>query len=197
MASLDSSLLSILGDRTAAVLDENLGLKTVSDLLRHYPRRYVIRGELTDIESLIEGEEVTIFAKVESSKVKRIPGRKSAILETVVTDGRAKLTLTFFNQAWREKELRPGRQGLFAGKVGLFKGKLCEVIPTSELRISEKIGSILLEKQISESTYTTCSNLSDSTAWINASQISTDCCALINCDKEIKINTISFFMLVI
>jgi len=123
MASLDSSLLSILGDRTAEVLDENLGLKTISDLLRHYPRRYVIRGELTDIESLIEGEEVTIFAKVESSKVKRIPGRKSAILETVVTDGRAKLTLTFFNQAWREKELRPGRQGLFAGKVGLFKGK--------------------------------------------------------------------------
>ena len=95
MASLDSSLLSILGDRTAEVLDENLGLKTISDLLRHYPRRYVIRGELTDIESLIEGEEVTIFAKVESSKVKRIPGRKSAILETVVTDGRAKLTLTF------------------------------------------------------------------------------------------------------
>jgi len=110
MASLDSSLLSILGDRTAEVLDENLGLKTISDLLRHYPRRYVIRGELTDIDSLIEGEEVTIFAKVESSKVKRIPGRKSAILETVVTDGRAKLTLTFFNQAWREKELRPGRQ---------------------------------------------------------------------------------------
>lgn len=103
MASLDSSLQSILGDRTAEVLDEYLGLKTISDLLRHYPRRYVIRGELTDIESLIEGEEVTIFAKVESSKVKRIPGRKSAILETVVTDGRAKLTLTFFNQAWREK----------------------------------------------------------------------------------------------
>jgi ATP-dependent DNA helicase RecG len=31
--------------------------------------------------------------------------------------------LTFFNQAWREKDLREGRQGLFAGKVGLFKGK--------------------------------------------------------------------------
>ena len=56
MASLDSSLLSILGDRTAEVLDENLGLKTIADLLRHYPRRYVVRGELTDIESLIEGE---------------------------------------------------------------------------------------------------------------------------------------------
>jgi ATP-dependent DNA helicase RecG len=123
MAALDSRLVSIVGDKTAKVLAEQLELHTVGDLLRHYPRRYVVRGELTDIQSLVEGEEVTIFAKVESTKVRRIPGRKGAIVETVVTDGRAKLILTFFNQAWREKDLRGGRQGLFAGKVGIFKGK--------------------------------------------------------------------------
>lgn len=123
MAALDSRLVSIVGDKTAKVLAEQLGLHSVGDLLRHYPRRYVVRGELTDIQSLVEGEEVTIFAKVESTKVRRIPGRKGVIVETVVTDGRAKLILTFFNQAWREKDLREGRQGLFAGKVGIFKGK--------------------------------------------------------------------------
>jgi ATP-dependent DNA helicase RecG len=123
MATLESRLLSIVGDKTAKVLSEHFDLHTVGDLLRHYPRRYVVRGELTDIEALNEGEEVTIFAKVESTKVRRIPGRKGAIVETVVTDGRAKLILTFFNQAWREKDLREGRQGLFAGKVGIFKGK--------------------------------------------------------------------------
>ncbi|MFM7491868.1 MAG: ATP-dependent DNA helicase RecG [Actinomycetota bacterium] len=123
MATLESRLLSIIGDKTAKVLQEHFEISTVGDLLRHYPRRYVVRGELTDIESLIEGEEVTIFAKVESTKVRRIPGRKGAIVETIVTDGRAKLILTFFNQAWREKDLREGRQGLFAGKVGSFKGK--------------------------------------------------------------------------
>lgn len=123
MASLDSRLISVLGDKTAKVLAEHFEITTVGDLLRHYPRRYVVRGELTDIEALNEGEEVTIFAKVESTKVRRIPGRKGVIVETIVTDGRAKLILTFFNQAWREKDLREGRQGLFAGKVGLFKGK--------------------------------------------------------------------------
>lgn len=123
MATLESRLLSIIGDKTAKVLKEHFEISTVGDLLRHYPRRYVVRGELTDIESLNEGEEVTIFAKVESTKVRRIPGRKGAIVETIVTDGRAKLILTFFNQAWREKDLREGRQGLFAGKVGSFKGK--------------------------------------------------------------------------
>jgi ATP-dependent DNA helicase RecG len=123
MASLDSRLITIVGDKTAKVLGEHFEISTVGDLLRHYPRRYVVRGELTDIESLNEGEEVTIFAKIESTKVRRIPGRKGVIVETVVTDGRAKLILTFFNQAWRERDLREGRQGLFAGKVGLFKGK--------------------------------------------------------------------------
>lgn len=123
MATLESRLVSIVGDKTAKVLHDDCDISTVGDLLRHYPRRYVVRGELTDIESLNEGEEVTIFAKVESTKVRRIPGRKGAIVETIVTDGRAKLILTFFNQAWREKDLREGRQGLFAGKVGSFKGK--------------------------------------------------------------------------
>lgn len=116
-------LSKVVGDRTAKALREELGLETLEDLLRHYPRRHVVRGELTDIESLNEDEEVTILAKIQSVNVKRIPGRKGAILEVVVSDGRAKLILTFFNQAWRTKELREGREGLFAGKVGLFKGK--------------------------------------------------------------------------
>ena len=118
-----AQLSKVVGDRTAKALFEELGLETLDDLLRHYPRRYVVRGELTDIESLNEDEEVTILAKIQSVNVKRIPGRKGAILEVIVSDGRAKLILTFFNQAWRTKELREGREGLFAGKVGLFKGK--------------------------------------------------------------------------
>jgi ATP-dependent DNA helicase RecG len=50
-------------------------------------------------------------------------GRKGSMLEIVVTDGTDKLSLTFFNQAWREKDLKVGRQGLFAGKVGVFNNK--------------------------------------------------------------------------
>lgn len=120
---LNLPIIKVVGDRTAKVLTAQLGIETLGDLLRHYPRRYLARGELTDIQSLVEGEEVTILAEIESTRVRKIPGRKGGILEVVVTDGRAKLSLTFFNQAWREKELQSGRQGLFAGKVGLYKGK--------------------------------------------------------------------------
>jgi ATP-dependent DNA helicase RecG len=39
-----------------------------------------------------------------------------------VTDGHGTLKLTFFNQAWRQRDLQVGRHGLFAGKVGVFNG---------------------------------------------------------------------------
>ena len=120
MANLESKLSDVVGDRTSKVLTDAFGIKSVGDLVRHYPRRYMVRGELSDIAELHEGDEVTILAEVHSSANRPIRGRKGSILEVIVTDGREKLALTFFNQAWREKELKVGSQGLFAGKVGVF-----------------------------------------------------------------------------
>ena len=123
MATLDSKLIGVLGDRTTKVLNDLFGYLTVGDLLHHYPRRYLVRGELSDIAELNEGDEVTILAEVYSATSRRLHARKGNILEVIVTDGSAKLSLTFFNQAWREKDLKVGKQGLFAGKVGVFNGK--------------------------------------------------------------------------
>jgi len=123
MASLDSKLVNVVGDRTAKVLDATFGYKIIADLIHHYPRRYLVRGELSDIAELKEGDEVTVLAEIFSSSSRKLHARKGSILEVIVTDGSAKMSLTFFNQAWREKDLRVGRQGLFAGKVGVFNGK--------------------------------------------------------------------------
>ena len=107
MSTLESSLAKDLGDRTAKALEKAFGMKTVGDLLRHYPRRYVARGELSDIAELADGEEATVLAEISAVNLRRASGR--TILEVVVTDGSAKMWLTFFNQPWREKELRSGR----------------------------------------------------------------------------------------
>jgi ATP-dependent DNA helicase RecG len=61
------------------------------------------------------------LAEIQAVNLRRANGKN--ILEVIVTDGSAKLSLTFFNQAWREKDLKVGRVGLFAGKVGVFKGR--------------------------------------------------------------------------
>ena len=133
MATLDSKLVSVVGDRTTKVLHDLFGYTTVGDLLHHYPRRYLVRGELSDIAELNEGDEVTILAEVFSATSRRLHARKGNILEVIVTDGSAKLSLTFFNQAWREKDLKVGKQALFAGKVGVFNGKRQLAHPDYEL----------------------------------------------------------------
>ena len=133
MATLDSKLVGVLGDRTTKVLRDLFGYVTVGDLLHHYPRRYLVRGELSNISELNEGDEVTILAEVFSATSRRLHARKGNILEVIVTDGSAKLSLTFFNQAWREKDLKVGKQGLFAGKVGVFNGKRQLAHPDYEL----------------------------------------------------------------
>jgi ATP-dependent DNA helicase RecG len=133
MAGLDSKLHNVVGDRTAKVLEQTFSYKTVGDLLHHFPRRYLVRGELSNISELQEGDEVTILAEIFSATSRRLQQRKGSILEVVVTDGSAKLSLTFFNQAWREKELKVGKQGLFAGKIGVFNGKRQLAHPDYEL----------------------------------------------------------------
>ena len=123
MANLETKLIDVIGDRSAKVVASELGYKSVGDFLHHYPRRYVRRGELTNIAELREGEEATVLAKVHSVKSRRMANRKQVIVEVIIEDNnREKMSLTFFNQAWREKEMRIGRQGLFAGKIGTFKG---------------------------------------------------------------------------
>lgn len=123
MATFDSKLSGVIGDKTAKVFQNLYGYTTVGDLLHHFPRRYLVRGELTNISELTEGDEVTILAQVYSVAARRFAARKGTLLEVVVTDGTAKLSLTFFNQAWREKDLKVGSHGLFAGKVGEFNHK--------------------------------------------------------------------------
>ena len=115
----------LVGGTTAQTLSKKLGIETVGDLLRHYPRRYAERGELTDLASLRVDDDVTVMADIASAKLHRMKNRPGTRLQVVVTDGRGYLTLTFFDkrdQRWRERELRPGRRGLFAGKVSVFNG---------------------------------------------------------------------------
>src|SRR5712691_2972931 len=136
MAVLEDPLRLVIGDKAAKRLDSALGLQTVGDLLHHYPRRYDKRGELTELASLRDGEHVTVQAEIAAVTVRRMRNRPGTILEATVTDGRGRLTLTFFGrgrQDWREKVLRPGLHGLFSGQVSTFKGKRQLAHPEYEL----------------------------------------------------------------
>ncbi|WP_460521425.1 ATP-dependent DNA helicase RecG [Humibacter antri] len=112
----------MLGEREAALFARAFGHRTVGDLLAHYPRRYAHRGELTALAELPNDEDVTIVAEVKHCSSRPMRQRHGSIVEAVISDGTGTLSLTFFNQKWRENELVPGRRGIFAGKVNRYKG---------------------------------------------------------------------------
>lgn len=131
--TLDTPLLVALGDKPAKALSRAFGMSTVGDLVAHYPRRYALRGELTPIAGLPVGELATVIAEVRRASSRPMRNRRGSMLEVVIGDGQGELTLTFFGQAWRERELRPGRRGVFSGKVSAYRGHLQFAHPDYQL----------------------------------------------------------------
>lgn len=120
---MDTKLRGVVGGRSAGALERGLGLVTIGDLVRHYPRRYAERGELTAIAGLTDGDHVTIVADIAEVTTRRMRSKKGSILEVLVTDGTDSLMITFFNQAWRERELKVGQRALFAGTISTYRNR--------------------------------------------------------------------------
>jgi ATP-dependent DNA helicase RecG len=137
VTTLQEPLTRVLGPKTGKAL-ESLSLHTVGDLIRHYPRRFYSRGELTDLSSLREGDHVTVLARVVSVAEMPLPslpgkGRRSR-LEVIVTDDRAKLVLTFFSGIHQYRHtLRPDVVGMFAGTVSSYRNRRQLVHPECEM----------------------------------------------------------------
>ncbi|MCK2027234.1 ATP-dependent DNA helicase RecG [Microbacterium sp. SSW1-47] len=136
--TLESSLEEAIGAASAKTLGRAFGMKTVGDLLGHYPRRYADPGELTPIRDLPIGETVTIVAEVLSSSFRRMRNRPGAMVDVVIGDGVGRMSLTFFAKnigaaEWRSNDLAVGRRGVFSGKVGEFNGVTQFAHPEYEL----------------------------------------------------------------
>ena len=119
---LRSPLATVVDRGTAALLGQELDLRSVGDLLHHYPRRYQERDELTDLSALTIGDHVTFFAEVQGVSYRQVRP-KLGKTDVVVSDGRRFVTLTFFKR-YKEGTLRKGRRAYFAGTVGEFNGAL-------------------------------------------------------------------------
>jgi len=134
VASLSmSSPLKAVVSKGAPALTKALGLETVGDLLRHYPRRYAERGVLTPLKDLRIDEHVTVMAEVAKIDLVPMKQRRGTMVKVVITDGTGRLNVTFFNQRWRGQQLTPGARGLFAGKIGEFRGTRQLINPTTQL----------------------------------------------------------------
>ena len=122
---LDTPLDGPLGAKAAEALAARLGLHTVGDLLRHYPRRYVDRGKLSDISGLVIGEHATLVAQVEKATLRDMRARRGKLLNVVIRDDRGgRIGCTFFSGAKVAHVVKPGVRALFSGKVSVFQNQL-------------------------------------------------------------------------
>ncbi|WP_345614233.1 ATP-dependent DNA helicase RecG [Streptomyces sanyensis] len=114
---------------------EHLDLRTLGDLLHHYPRRYAERGELTALSELPLDEHVTVVAQVADARVHTFNQGRGRRLEVTITDGSGRLQLVFFGKGVHRphKELLPGTRAMFAGKVSVFNRRLQLAHPAYEL----------------------------------------------------------------
>ncbi len=135
VSSFDEPLKKLLGGATAKVMAEHLDLHTVGDLLHHYPRRYEERGKLTALADLPLDEHVTVVAQVADARILTFNNGRGKRLEVTLTDGSGRLQLVFFGHGVHKphKELLPGRQAMFAGKVSVFNRKMQLAHPTYQL----------------------------------------------------------------
>ena len=92
------------GDEAHTVL-AGMGIRTVGDLLRHYPRRHIDRTTVQTIGELHVGEPATVLGTVK--RVRPAHTRRSPVTVTV-TDGTGELDLAFFNQPWVATRYRVG-----------------------------------------------------------------------------------------
>ncbi|MBT3419030.1 MAG: ATP-dependent DNA helicase RecG [Candidatus Magasanikbacteria bacterium] len=106
--------------RVGSVLSKRLAslkIKTISDLLYHFPFRYEDYSNLAPIESLKDGEQVTIKGVIEVIQSKRSPRKRTIITEAVVTDETDRLKVVWFGQPFISKQLKVGDTVFLSGKV--------------------------------------------------------------------------------
>ncbi|CAN5132632.1 ATP-dependent DNA helicase RecG [soil metagenome] len=125
MARLADTLDLVIGKKAATKLAEVFGIRTVNELLRHYPRKYskgaTVLGEGADLPE--PGEHVTFvdtIKDVETRLAKGDPRRPYLVVTLTERD----VTATFFNAKYLTKTLGKGTRVMISGEVGYFRKQM-------------------------------------------------------------------------
>jgi ATP-dependent DNA helicase RecG len=117
---LDLERIKGIGPKTKPAIEE-FGIHSVLDLLETYPRRYIDRTNMSTLRDLQLGVEAMVMVKVLSCQSIRTRNGRAMVTATV-GDSTGKLSLTFFNQAWRERQLTQGLEVAVFGKAEMYNG---------------------------------------------------------------------------
>ncbi len=114
----DTPLFEVVGARVPALRRlEKMGIKTVHDLLWHFPTRYEDFTKIYPIAELEPGQQATITGVVEEIQSKHSWRRAMSIVEATIADETGTIRAVWFNQPYVANVLKVGRMANFAGKA--------------------------------------------------------------------------------
>ncbi len=102
---------------------QKLGLRTIRDLLYHFPRRYDDFTSLKQIHDLTYGSTETIIATVEEIEQRRTHSGRTLIAARV-GDETGSIPAVWFNQPFLLRSLKPGMRVVLSGRVDEYRGRL-------------------------------------------------------------------------
>jgi ATP-dependent DNA helicase RecG len=140
LAAIDVGRLKGVGDKKRTSLAA-IGVDNLLDLVTFYPRRWVDRSNEARIADLVPGEEALVLATVRSV-TKRVTRNRRTMVNVNVGDGSGRMDVVFFNQPWRERQLREGLQIALFGKADVYRGGLQMSNPVVDL-IGDRTGRIV------------------------------------------------------
>lgn len=105
---------------SAKAISTHLDLHTVGEMLEYFPRKYLPRGELSSFAELVEGQDVTIIARVVHVSTRTMAARRGKITEVTITDRLSDAT---------GQEAPAGFGAAGFGAVGLNAGGPVSVVP--------------------------------------------------------------------
>ena len=126
--------LKSVGDGKRAESFGKFEVQNLLDLLTHYPRRWIDRTKEATIASAIEGADSLVIGEVKSvtappKGARRGPSRVTA----TIADESGRLSIVFFNQPWRERQLKIGSFVAVFGRLGSFNGTKQMANPTVDI----------------------------------------------------------------
>ena len=124
---MEIQFLPGVGPKRAKLLDKELGIKTIGDLIRLYPFRYIDKSSFVRIcDARPDMAYIQIKATVRRIDLHENNKRMSVWVE----DGTGEIEMVFFKGIkWMHEKLRPGLTFIFFGKPAAFNGKINIVHP--------------------------------------------------------------------
>ena len=129
----DIKFVAGVGEARARLLEKELGIRTLGDMLCHYPFRYIDRTRIYRIDQIAEGDSALIQFRGRITGVSYAGAGRKRRFTAVVNDGSGVAELVWFQGIkWIEKRIEVGREYLIFGRPSFFKGELSVVHPEIE-----------------------------------------------------------------